>query len=479
MSAPSKSELRRGWCPSTLRPMETGDGWLVRLHPPGARLTPAQLRRIAMLAREHGNGLIEISARGNMQLRGVTAESHPRLVTTLLAERLVDEHDGDGPQRLTLVSPLTGLPRLSGASRSEEPGTQNHRPLDEGRPVCGSSAGRIGSGFRAQASGLPRNDEVDACIDAASLATEIEARGREISGLPAKFSVVVDDGGASSLDAFAGDMRVVGVAPGRAALALADRLWLGPVAASQIGEVVAGVLGRFAALRTQAPDRIRRLQDLSADALAGLSDLPPTLPPAPRPAPRRAGLFASGADRFAALTGLPFGRADAATLDRVGAAAQARGCTEIRLSPWRGIAFRGMVEAEAIALLRFAGSLGLIVRDDDPRVSVQACAGAPACLRAETPAMADAAQLAEAIAPLLEAGLSLHVSGCVKSCARPGPSDLTLVGREGRYGVVIGGTARDSAVAALDLSGIMARLQPGQEIHARLMAAGRLSGSQV
>ena len=98
--------LRRGWCPSTLRPMETGDGWLVRLHPPGARLTPMQLRQIAALAGEHGNGLIEISARANLQIRGVKPESHPALVERLLAERLVDEHDGDGPQRLTLVSPL-------------------------------------------------------------------------------------------------------------------------------------------------------------------------------------------------------------------------------------------------------------------------------------------------------------------------------------------------------------------------------------
>ncbi len=73
----------------------------------------------------HGNGLIEISARGNMQLRGVTAGSHPALVATLLAERLVDEHEGDGPQRLTLVSPLAQLGCHSGASRSEEPESMN------------------------------------------------------------------------------------------------------------------------------------------------------------------------------------------------------------------------------------------------------------------------------------------------------------------------------------------------------------------
>lgn len=423
MNAASPEMLRRGWCPSTLKPMETGDGWLVRLHPPGARLTPAELRRIAALARQHGNGLIEISARGNMQLRGVTAESHPRLVATLLAERLVDEHDGDGPQRLTLISPLAGA-------------------------------------------GI-------------ALAADIESRSRRITGLPAKFSVIVDDGGAQSLDAFAGDLRVVRTAPGTVVIGLAGRIWLGPVAEGQTGEAVATILARFATLRAQTPDAVRRLPDLPPGALPTLSDLPAAPAPPERPAPRRAGLFPLGSDGFAALVGLPFGRADHATLDRLAAAAQTHRCLEIRLSPWRGIAFHGLAEADAAALLGFAAELGLIVRDGDPRLSVQACAGAPACLRAETAAMADAARLAQEIAPLLAAGLTLHVSGCVKSCAQPGAADLTLVGRAGRYGVVIAGTARDHALAELDLSAILARLQPGQEIHARLPMAGRLAGRRA
>lgn len=316
-------------------------------------------------------------------------------------------------------------------------------------------------------------------IDAVAVAADIEARALGIAALPAKFSVIVDDGGAQSLDAFASDLRIVGTSPGMALLGLADRRWLGPISAEQAGDLVASILVRFAALRTAAPDAIRRMRDLTPDALAALCDLPVAAPPPLRPAPRRAGLFSLDAGDFAALIGLPFGRADAGTLDRLGAAADAHGCAQIRLSPWRGIAFRGMAETEAAALLAFACSLGLIISDDDPRLSVQACAGAPACLRAETPAMADAARLAEAISPLLAAGLSLHVSGCVKSCARPGASDLTLVGRNGRYGVVIGGSTRDSAVAELDLSGLLTRLQPGQEIHARLLAAGRIAGPWV
>ena len=191
--------------------------------------------------------------------------------------------------------------------------------------------------------------------------------------------------------------------------------------------------------------------------------------------PRRAGLFALEGDRFAALVGLPFGRCDAETLDRLGTA-QAE--ADIRLSPWRGLAFRDLDRTGAEALLRLAGDLGLITQDDDPRLSVQACAGSPACSRAEAPTMADAARLADAAADLLAQGVTLHVSGCVKACAHPAAADLTLVGRDGRYDVVPGGTTRDKPVATLDLSALLTRLQPGQDIHARLAKVLRTTGSQ-
>jgi precorrin-3B synthase len=423
MSHPSKDQLRRGWCPGTLKPMETGDGWLVRLHPPGARLTPAQLRRIAALAAGHGNGLIEISARANLQIRGVTAESHPALVACLLAEHLVDEHEGDGPQRLTLVSPLAG-----GGS---EP-----------------------------------------CLDVVALSATIEAAARTIPGLPPKFGIVIDDG-AQSLDGVTSDIRLIGLRAGRIVIGLADQLWRGPVASNEAAATVETILRSFAALRGTAPE-LRHLRDLTPDALASLTTVPEAPAPAPRPPPRRTGLFALGPGRFAALVGLPFGRCDAATLDRLGAGAER---AEIRLSPWRGLAFRDLGHTQAKALMALAGELGLVTRDDDPRLSVQTCAGSPACSRAEAPTMADAAVLSHAAADLLAQGVRLHVSGCVKACAHPAAADLTLLARAGRYDVVPNGTTRDAAIATLDLSALAARLQPGQELHARLAKAARSTGS--
>ncbi|WP_439499573.1 precorrin-3B synthase [Bosea sp. (in: a-proteobacteria)] len=432
MSAPARATLRRGWCPSTLRPMETGDGWLVRLHPPGGTLTPAQLRRVARLAEETGNGLVEISGRGNLQIRGVRPQAHPVLVEALLADGLVDEAGGTGPQRLVLTSPLAGR----------------------------------------DASDL---------IDSAALSAEIERAGRAVDGLPAKTNVVVDGGGSLALDGFPADLRVVAIGSEAVAIGLPQAIWLGPVALGDAAAAVTALLSGFAACRRTDPARLHRLRDLSDEqtvALIANCALSRTSPPPVRPAPRRVGIVALRSSRVALIAGLPFGRSDAATLAGLSAVAAELGVEEMRFSPWRGLAFLGLGRDEATELAAHCETRGLITRDDDPRLSVQACSGAPACPRGETRTMMDAAVLAEAAAELLAAGRTLHLSACVKSCAHAGPADLTLIGQDGRYDVVIGGTTRDKALARLDLSQIVQRLQPGQDIHAAL-TSGRLSGLEA
>jgi precorrin-3B synthase len=64
---------RRGACPSLDAPMQTGDGLLARLRVVGGRLTPAALGKLAGIAGSFGNGAIEITARGNLQVRGLRA----------------------------------------------------------------------------------------------------------------------------------------------------------------------------------------------------------------------------------------------------------------------------------------------------------------------------------------------------------------------------------------------------------------------
>src|SRR4051812_32309037 len=71
MNAP----LKRGLCPTLAAPMQTGDGLLVRLHPLSGGLTPASFAALAAAAQAHGNGILEVTARGNLQIRGLTTVS--------------------------------------------------------------------------------------------------------------------------------------------------------------------------------------------------------------------------------------------------------------------------------------------------------------------------------------------------------------------------------------------------------------------
>lgn len=424
MTAPAPEKMRRGWCPGTLRPMQTGDGWLVRLHPPRGTLSPAQLERVAGLASRHGNGQIEISGRGNLQLRGVREEAHPALVADLLAAGLVDEAEGDGPHRLTLVSPLAGRAR-------------------------------------------------DDLLDAATLAAAVEREGRRIAGLPAKFSIVVDGGSALALDDFAADLRLRAIAADAVAVGLPGGLWLEPVAPAAAPRAAAGLLAGFAAASHGSPSLVRRMRDLDPAALTALAaacGLAATSAPAARPRPDPVGIVVERDGRFAVLAGLPFGRSDAQGLSRLAALAQRFAVEQIRLSPWRGFGFCGLSRTEAEALRAALARDGLVTETHDPRLAVSACAGAPACERAAAPTLADAATLAQVLAPLLEDKLTLHVSGCTKSCARPGVADLTLVAVEAGYDVILAGGTRDEAIAHLPLAELVRRLEPGQDIRARLEA---------
>ena len=102
MTAP----IIQGWCPGALRPMQSGDGLVVRVRPRGGRLTPDQASAIADLSTAHGNGLIDLSSRANVQLRGVTAASHPALIEGLRALGLIDATAEAEARRNIVVTPF-------------------------------------------------------------------------------------------------------------------------------------------------------------------------------------------------------------------------------------------------------------------------------------------------------------------------------------------------------------------------------------
>lgn len=104
--APTPPKIQ-GWCPGALRPMESGDGWVVRVRPLAGRLSPAQARGLAQIAQAHGNGLIDVSARANVQLRGISSmASHGAVVAALRALGLLDDNAEGEAQRNVILTPF-------------------------------------------------------------------------------------------------------------------------------------------------------------------------------------------------------------------------------------------------------------------------------------------------------------------------------------------------------------------------------------
>lgn len=95
----------KGWCPGAHRPMMSGDGYVVRVRPRLARLTAGQALGLCEAAQRHGAGLIDVTNRANIQIRGVAEAAWPALMAELEALDLLDEDTATETRRNIIVNP--------------------------------------------------------------------------------------------------------------------------------------------------------------------------------------------------------------------------------------------------------------------------------------------------------------------------------------------------------------------------------------
>ncbi len=380
--------------------MASGDGLVVRVRPPLGRLSAGQALRLAELASEHGAGLLELTSRANIQLRGVAPAGHGALLAALAAQGLLD-----------------------GDARQEQ---LRNLVID---PLC-----QPGDGVLALAEALQQALLADTALE----------------GLPAKFGVSLASGRHGGLAEVAADVQLVRdgaqgwllQVPGypiawradnailsvQAALALAR--WC--VAQARARRAAGEHPGRLPQLLRQAQAHTGALPPLALPA--GLHEAPPYLPAPSQPKPGwQCGL--------GLLVAAPLGRVAASALARLARS----GITGLRLTPWR------MLLVEGLAPQGMPGA-GLTDRDhwicdaQDARLRVSACSGAPGCRQALAPTQ----DLALALAPHVPEGAHLHVSGCSKGCARQLPATVTLVAQAGGDGPVYGRGRHATAQAVPD-----------------------------
>ncbi|MFK0161433.1 precorrin-3B synthase [Rhizobium sp. NPDC090279] len=390
----------RGACPSLSAPMQTGDGLLVRLRPSTPGLTTAQLRALAKAAEEHGNGLIEITARGNFQLRGMTSQNVAALAADI-------DRAGIEPESGVAIE----VPPLSGVDPSE-------------------------------------------IADARSLAKQLRSAIASLHPQPllaAKLAIIADGGGRLTLDELSADIRLK-------ATNAADRpqLWTlaiagtdataTPLAALSGEQAIAGVITLLKTLAAIGPRA--RGRDLDAASLQAQFSTLPSLarsPTAPSSSP--VGLIPLDKERAALGLRPAFGQIHAQDLIRFLGLAEAADVREIRTGPEHSLLLLGLPRDRIEDLLAVAVDCGFQTRADDPANYVIPCSGAGACASAHYATKQAAADLVDVGAELLDGSLKVHLSGCIKGCAHPSPAMLTIVGAATGYAIVVNGSSSSEPVA--------------------------------
>jgi precorrin-3B synthase len=398
---------QRGACPGLANPMATGDGLLARFTV-AAPMTPAIFAGLCAAVGRDGNETMEISARGSLQVRGLTPCSAPRFAAAV-ANLGIAAADGT-----VVTNPLDGDP--------------------------------------------------DALIDGRAVAAELrDAIAMAGFALAPKVSVAIDTGGRLHLDTLAADIRLraigsaqaprLGILVGGDGGPQAERS-LGSVAPGETVPVVLALLRAIAARGGRAADFIRVGGAINPEAF-GMIDPAPLL--SRRPPTEPIGRHRLRDGTVALGIALAFGHATAATLASLAGEVAALGARAITPAPGRALLLIGIAEENIAALAEVANHLGFIVDPGDPRRRIVACPGAPACASGLIAARAIAAKLASTHLPGGN-GAIIHVSGCAKGCAHPGTAALTLVGSERGCGIVRNGTARDAPTRYVDPTRIASEL---------------------
>jgi precorrin-3B synthase len=397
---------RRGACPGLSVPMQSGDGLLARLRPTGT-ISLSGVAGLCAAARQFGNGVVEVTSRGSIQIRGLTAASAPRFADAVAALAIA---------------------------------------ADDGIPVhCNALAGL----------------DAEETFDAASVASALRrtlARTSLPTRLSPKVSVAIDGGGSLDLDGLAADVRLragvlnggvlfqVGVA-GDAAVATS----LGAVTSKDAAEAARRLLEVIARYGHTARARDVLATEGAAPfetTLAGLivtRDSSVFANSRPTSDPIHSHLLRDGS--FACGVGLAFGHTDAYAIAQLTQAARSTGALGFRTAPGRVLLAIGVRPADTAAFAATAEQLAFVAHPGDPRRYVIACAGAPICAAAHMPSRTLAPVLTAAAQKYLGDDFRIHISGCAKGCAHAGPASLTVVGRTDGCAVISNGLVSDDPVA--------------------------------
>ncbi|MGW7348480.1 precorrin-3B synthase [Streptomyces sp. NPDC054854] len=405
-------------CPGALRLHAADDGLLARVRIPGGLLTVEQATVLGLAADRFGDGHLELTSRGNVQLRGLTEACGAGLAKLLTAAGLLPAPTHERVRNI-VATPVSGL-------------------FDDGRPDVTPWVGELdrllcASTRAAALSGRFLFALDDGRGDVAALDPDVTALAR-----PAGRALI-------RLGAAEGAIEVADADAPRAALLAAEYFLDKADSAGTRAWRVAELPDRHA---LRADELGRRLAAAGIDATPVSEVRWPYAPP-PRP-------WGAGAGDQTPLCVLPpLGRIDSGQW-KVLVQVASRGRGGLRITPWRTVILPMASTRRPISGADRIESAGLVIRADDPWQSVTACTGRPGCAKS----LADVRADARAVVAGSTGALPVHWSGCERRCGHPrGTAWVDLVATGDAYALSVHG--RDPVPA--DREGLAAALKAARD----------------
>jgi precorrin-3B synthase len=399
MTASPAARVRADACPGALQTHAAADGALARVRVPGGLLTGDRLRALAAAARELGDGALELTSRGNVQLRGLADGAAGELGERLAAAGLLPSAPHERVRNV-LASALTGR---VGGHLDVRPWV---RALDAG--ICADPALAALPGRYLATLDDGRGDVAGLGGDVGLLALSAAEVALTLAGTDSGLRVHPDGAVPLALAATRAflDERA---AQGGTAWRLAE-LDDGP---RRVAERISPTGERHLAGvdRSRGPEASRPGHGQRLDATGGRHVAAVSSGGRQSHGPPPVGTSAQPDGRAALVAVVPLGRFAADQAELLAGLAD-----EVQLTPWRSVVVPGLPDAAAAAEQLTAA--GLVLDPGSAWTRVTACAGRPGCAKSLADVRADAAR-AVAGGTLPAGGARQHWAGCERRCGRP------------------------------------------------------------
>lgn len=439
--APAQDDLFRFKFHGLFHVAPAQDSFMLRLRIPGSILTAYQMRGLAKLAAEYGPGRVDLTTRGNLQIRSLQPKNIVRVLNAIQAIGLSSRGSGADNIRNITASPISGI------------------------------------------------DPAELC-DVAPLA---EAMGhyifnsRDMYGLPRKFNIAFDNGGAISVLGDTNDIGFVAVRvadcksvppgiyfrvllcgiTGHKQFATDSGLLLRPDQTVAVAAAMVRVFSEHGDRTDRKKARLKYLFDRwGVDKFIAETERRLAFPLIrlsasdcePRNPIDRAGHIGVHTQAQPGLhyigVSAPVGRLPVEQMLAVAAVAERYGNGEIRLTVWQNLVIPNIATAQLENAKAEILAVGLNIDAGTVLSGTVACTGNQGCKYAASDTKTHAVALANSLdaAFKIHQPVNLHVTGCAHSCAQHYVGDVGLMGvkveGEEGYQVVLGGGAdRDQGLA--------------------------------